>query len=221
MEPFEGQVRIKDESLRNQVLKIVQQAYVGASINADNLEYYPSDTILLAGAFVNPCMPDEFKPVVTVALKRASDLRTLDARLEVDPLKLIGERPLDLVYPVGVAARAAVAAGAGGVYSAMRLPMLELLWKHDFQAQAGLNATRNRIASKMKRFGYDIYVVTPDNAGRAIFPGDQVVSWLPRERFQQAGRRLWNDIRQGAIMPFVWHRETREELALLDAPPFI
>jgi hypothetical protein len=103
----------------------------------------------------------------------------------------------------------------------MRLAMVEFAWVHDFQAQAGLTATKNRIASKMKRFGYDIYTVTPDNAGGAIFPGDQVVNWLPRERFQVAGRRLWNDIRQGAIMPFVWHQETREELALLDAPPFI
>jgi hypothetical protein len=220
-EAFEGQLRIKDESLRNQVLKIVQHGYVDARINPDNLEYYPFDTFVLAGAFVNPCMPDEFKPVVTVALKRARDLRALDERLEVDPLKLVGESPLDLVYPVGVAGRAAVAQGAGGVYSAMRLPMLELLWKHGFQAQAGLNATKNSIASKMKRFGYDVYPVTPDNAGRTIFSGPNVVTWLPRKRFQVAGRRLWKDIRQGYVMPFVWDEKTRRELALLDAPPFI
>ena len=90
-EAFEGELRIADEALRNQVLKVTQHAYRRARINPANLEYYPFDTYVLAGAFVNPYLPDEFKPVVTVALKRADNLKMLDKRLEVDPLKLVAD----------------------------------------------------------------------------------------------------------------------------------
>lgn len=220
-EPFQGELRIADDSLRNQVLKVTQHAYRRARINPDNLEYYPFGTHVLAGAFVNPCMPDEFKPVVTVALKRADNLKMLDKRLEVDPRKLVADSPLDLVFPVAVAARAAVGKNVRGVYPAMRPAMLELAWKLGFQAQAGLNATANGIPDMLSDLGYQIVPLSEDNLDRVIFDGEQVVNWLPRERFRQAARKLSWQTRQGQILPFVWHRETQAELQLLPSNPFI
>lgn len=221
MEPFDGQLRIADEALRNQVLKVVQHAYRRARINPANLEYYPFDSYVLAGAFVNPYLPDEFKPVVSVALKRADNLRMLDRRLEVDPLKLVADPPLDLVYPVGIAARAAVGKGVRGVYPAMRPAMLELAWKLGFQVQAGLNATANGIPDMLSALGYQIVPLSSDNLDRVIFDGPQVVNWLPRDRFKAAGRLLRKQTQRGDLLPFVWHNESRRELELLNAAPFV
>jgi hypothetical protein len=220
-EAFKGELRIADEALRNQVLKVTQHAYRRARINPANLEYYPFDTYVLAGAFVNPYLPDEFKPVVTVALKRADNLKMLDKRLEVDPLKLVASPPLDLVYPVAVAARAAVGKGVRGVYPAMRPAMLELAWKLGFQAQAGLNATVNGIPDMLRALGYQIVPLSEDNLDRVIFEGEQVVNWLPRERFRQAARKLAWQTRHNQVLPFVWHRETQQKLQLLPSNPFI
>lgn len=222
MEWFEGMLRIADPVLREKVLALHRAAYDKAvGINLDNLEYFPVGTVLLVGAYVNPYMPDEFEPVVAVALKLAGDLHMLDKLLEVHPEQLDANPALDLeTYPIAVTARAAAKKGAGrGLYKSMRWAIIEAAWHLGFEAICGLNATSNTIWPFLKELGVQIVPVAEDNTDRAIFVGDQVVNWLPRDEFARVARALRVRVRQGDLIEWQWHRESDLELRLMGHPP--
>lgn len=109
-------------------------------------------------------------------------------------------------FPIGVSARAANAREHRGLNKYLRLHAIYVARLRGYKALAGLNASGTGLAKRLEEIGYSIFPVTTE---RAIFPGEQHVSWLPAQRFRQVLAHLSKQQRASDALSTTWDIDTR------------
>jgi hypothetical protein len=247
LEPYNGELRVADEDLREATFRLLKEAYRKAvpSFDREKLRCYPMGTRVFIGHIGG-------KLVTTTAVKNAVDRRGLDKLLETDPDELeglrlvarlkdrdwtgtttvpvrwLGDEPvarlaleIALERSVDLVYPTAVAARAGNLpgYRGVNMAMRYRVLEYLWRAGFQAQAGLNADPGLQRNLEQIGYESIPIEKARFIFPGPQRVSWLQRNRFPEVGRKLKGLYLDGRFVT-QWDDATRQKIALLGGDPW-